>query len=162
MYCKSCGHRWVERKDVCPKCGVKQTSELEWTAPAKKKVRWQVLVLAALAGVALFAIVPRFVLQSEFEVIGPTDKVKLLQALGRSPYRRNGQRGFRIDREELFVVWDLRWNTLETKKQEEIVRAIGHAWEVVVGGPTRFEIDGLDGVVAEYRKGTTTVGAPSH
>lgn len=153
MYCKSCGYRGEETTEKCPECGVKIKSELLLTVSAPRRVRWRVLVGALLVALALFVLVPRFVFRSEFDVVGPTDKLKLLQALGKSEYRRIGQRGFRVDRDDLFVIWDLRWNTLEIEKKRQIVRAVGRAWDVVVGGAARFEIEGLDGVVAEYRGG---------
>ncbi|HLH30763.1 MAG TPA: hypothetical protein VKY31_06140 [Terriglobia bacterium] len=97
-----------------------------------------------------FYAVPRFFLQTDLETIGPTDKLRFLRAMDHSAYRRTGQRSIHVEGQTLVVVWDLRWNALPETKQQEIVRITGHAWHVVGGDNTRFEIEGDDNPVASY------------
>src|SRR4051812_45066702 len=97
MYCKQCGHRSDEKSDHCTKCGVKLTSEAQLSLPTKKKVRGHVLVIAAVAALIAFAVLPRLVLRSEMDSFGPTDKLRFLRALDRSQYKRVGQTGFRLE-----------------------------------------------------------------
>jgi hypothetical protein len=150
MYCKQCGHRSDEKTENCTKCGAKLTTEVEFATAAPKKIRWRLFVIAAAGAILAFFIVPRFFLNTDLETIGPTDKLRFLRAMDHSAYRRAGQRGIHIEGQTLTVIWDLRWNTLDEKKQQEIVRITGHAWQVVGGDKTRFEIEGEDQAVATY------------
>ncbi len=151
MYCKQCGHRTDEKQETCPKCGAKFATVVETGPPAKRKLRWQILVIAVVTSVIGFVIVPRVFFRTELETIGPTDKLRFLRAMGRSEYRRVGQREILVEGQTLVVVWDLRWNTLPETKQKEIVRLIGKAWKVVGGEDTRFRIEGQDETVASYK-----------
>jgi hypothetical protein len=150
MYCKQCGHRFDQKVENCPKCNAKLTTEAEYTAEAPKKIRLRTFLLAAVIGVAAFAIVPRFLMRSELETIGPTDKLRFLRAIKESQYRKVGQQDIRIEDQTLVVVWDLRWNSLPENKQREIVRIVGHAWNVVGGKETKFRIEGEDQNVASF------------
>ena len=158
MYCKKCGHRSAEKTETCGKCGAKLTSESEYTAAPPKKVRWQVFVAAAVAGVVLIAVFPRIFLRTELETIGPTDKLRFLRALDRSEYKRVGQVDFRLEEQTLIVMWDLRWNVLPEPKQRDIVRVVGHAWSVVGGRDTEFRVEGGEDSVALYSKGEVRLG----
>jgi hypothetical protein len=148
MYCKQCGHRSEEKTDLCPKCGAALTSTFELGPQQKRKVRWYVVVIAALIGVIGFVVVPRVFLRTELESIGPTDKLRLLRALQNSEYKKMGQRELRIEGQTLVVIWDLRWTVLPDEKQQQLVRNIGKAWRVVGGADTRFRIEGDDNDVA--------------
>ena len=158
MYCKQCGHRPQEKTDTCPKCGARLSSDLEISTEVKPKVRWRVLLTAILLGIVFFVVFPRIFLQSDLETIGPTDKLRFLRAMDRSDYRRVGQRGVRVEDQTLVVIWDLRWNTFTDSKQQEIVRTIGHAWYVVGGVDTKFQIEGEDNTVASYQKDQVYLG----
>jgi hypothetical protein len=48
-------------------------------------------MVAVVIAISTFVVVPRLFLRSEFESIGPTDKLRFLRAMARSDYRR-GQR----------------------------------------------------------------------
>ena len=159
MYCKACGHRTEEKTETCPKCGAMFSSVVELSPEAKPKWRWNVVIASAAIGVIVFVVVPRIFLRTELETIGPTDKLRFLRALGRSDYRRVGQREVRVEEQTLVVIWDLRWNTLPETKQKEIVRIVGKAWQVVGGENTRFRIEGQDDTVASYVKGGVYLGA---
>ncbi len=150
MYCKQCGHRGEEKTENCAKCGAKLTTEVAFTAAAPKKIHWRLFLITAVGAILAFFIVPRFFFSTDLETIGPTDKLRFLRAMDHSAYRRAGQRGIHIEGQTLIVVWDLRWNTLDEKKQQEIARITGHAWQVVGGDKTRFQIEGEDGAVATY------------
>ena len=67
-----------------------------------------------------------------------------------SAYRRAGQGAIHADMQTLVVTWDLRWNTLPENKQKEILRIIGHAWQVVGGKDMRLQIEGEDTAAAAY------------
>jgi hypothetical protein len=154
MYCKQCGHRSEDKTETCQKCGAKLTVETaEYTAEAPRKIRWQTFVAAAAIGIAAFTVLPRIFFRPEFETIGPTDKLRFLRALDRSEYKRAGQRDFRLEGGTLVVLWDLRWRVLPETKQRDIVRIVGHAWEVVGGEETQFRIEGEDMPVSTYAKG---------
>jgi glutathionyl-hydroquinone reductase len=150
MYCKQCGHRSDEKTENCQKCGAKLTSEAEYTTEAPRKVRLRTFLLAAGIGAVVFIVAPRFFLRSELETIGPTDKLRFLRAVKDSQYRRAGQQNIRIEDQTLVVVWDLRWNSLPENKQREIVRIVGHAWNVVGGKETNFRIEGQEETVASF------------
>jgi hypothetical protein len=157
MYCKRCGHRTDEKSEDCPKCGAKFATAVETVPSPKRKVRWQAPAAAAIIGVILFVVVPRYFFRTNAEFLEPTTKLRLLRALSHSDYRKIGQRGFRVDGQSLIINWDLRWNVLPEPKQEEIVRIVGRAWQVVGGEDTRFLIDGEDETVASYKKGEVHV-----
>jgi hypothetical protein len=106
--------------------------------------------VAVVIAISTFVVVPRFFLRSEFESIGPTDKLRFLRAMARSDYRRAGQREVHVEGQTLVVIWDLRWNVLLEPKQNEIVRIIGRAWKVVGGEDTQFRIEGDDTTVASF------------
>ncbi len=151
MYCKRCGHRTEEKSEQCPKCGEKYARAVELGPATKRKLRWHVVVIAFVIGVIGFVLVPRVFLRTELETIGLTDELRFLRAIGRSEYRHIGQREVLVKGQTLVIVWDLRWNTLQEKKQEEIVRLIGKAWKVVGGEDTRFRIEGQDETVASFK-----------
>lgn len=109
--------------------------------------------MTVLGSALILVVVNSYVLQSELQRIGPTDKVKFLRVLGRSEYRKLGQREFRIDQNTLIVVWDLRWSKLPDKKQDEAISLVGRAWSVVGGGSTEFQIEETDTKVADYVDG---------
>jgi len=153
MYCKKCGHRSDQIGETCPKCGAKVATEVAIERAPQRKIRWGVFVAASLIGVVAFVVVPRFFFRPELENIGPTDKLKFLRAMENSQYRKVGQREIRLDQQTLVVIWDLRWNTLPEKRQQEIVRMVGHAWNVVGGHDTRFRIEGEDKDAAAYVDG---------
>src|SRR5262245_42850190 len=153
MYCKDCGHRSDEVTEHCDNCGAKVKKVGTYEQAASHKIRWPVPVAAFVIGIITFAILPRFWFSSELETIGPTDKLRFLRALDHSDYRRGGQRGIRVERQTLIVIWDLRWNALPEAKQREIVRIVGHAWNVVGGQDTRFQIEGEDRSIAKYAGG---------
>jgi hypothetical protein len=157
MYCKHCGHRSDEKTDTCTKCGVKLTSDVQLSNSPKRKLRWHVLVIAAVATIVVFVVLPRFLFKAEMESFGPTDKLRFLRALDRSQYKRFGQTGFRLEGQSLIVMWDLRWQALPEAKQLEIVRIEGKAWHVVGGDDTKFRIEGDDKIVAEYKDGQATL-----
>jgi len=159
MYCKQCGHRTEEKTETCLKCGAKLTSAVELGATPKPKLRWHVVAAAAILGVLAFVVFPRFFLRTELESIGPTDKLRLLRALQHSEYRKMGQHELRLEGQTLVVIWDLRWNILPENKQQEIVRLIGRAWQVVGGEDTRFRIEGEDNDAAVYTKGQVRLGS---
>lgn len=150
MYCKKCGHRGDEKAENCVKCGAKLAEEVAITRVAPAKLRWRLCVFTLLAATIAFYAVPRFFLKTDLEMIGPTDKMKFLRAMEHSAYRRAGQQSIHVDGQTLVVVWDLRWNTLPERKQQEIVRITGTAWHVVGGENTRFQIEGEDNIVAAY------------
>jgi hypothetical protein len=151
MYCKQCGHRTDEKTEKCPKCGQKFATTVDLGPAPKRRVAWRIVVIPILIGVIAFVVVPRVFLRTELESIGPTDKLRFLRAMGRSEYRRVGQREILVEGQTLVVIWDLRWNTLPEKKQDEIVRNIGKAWKVVGGEETRFRIEGVDETVASFK-----------
>ena len=153
MYCKQCGHRSDEKTDTCSKCGAKLTSQVAMTHTPKRKIRWQVVVIAGIAAILVFAVLPKFVFRAEMDSFGPTDKLRFLRALERSQYKRVGQKEFRLEGQTLIVIWDLRWEALPEAKQMEIVRIEGRAWHVVGGENTKFRIEGDDKTVAEYMDG---------
>jgi len=159
MYCKQCGHRSEEKTETCLKCGAKLSTVVELGAAPKPKLRWHVVAAAAVAGVLAFVVFPRFFLRTELESIGPTDKLRLLRALQHSAYQKMGQHELRLEGQTLVVIWDLRWNILPQSKQEEIVRLIGRAWQVVGGEDTRFRIEGEDNDAAVYTKGQVRLGS---
>ncbi|HYR88296.1 MAG TPA: hypothetical protein VE422_29725 [Terriglobia bacterium] len=114
---------------------------------------------APIVGVIVFVLFPRAFFRTELESIGPTDKLRFLRALENSEYRRVGQREIRIEGQSLLVVWDLRWNALPDSRQQEIVRIVGRAWQIVGGEDTRFRIEGEDDNVALYTKGKVHLGS---
>jgi len=116
-------------------------------------------VAASVIGISVFVLFPRVFLRTELESIGPTDKLRFLRALENSVYRRVGQRELRFDGQTLVVVWDLRWNALPESKQQDIVRIVGRAWQIVGGEDTRFRIEGEDDNVALYTKGEVHLGS---
>ena len=150
MYCKDCGHRTNEKTDECPKCGAKFATAVELAPAPKRKLRWHVVVAAIAGGVVLFVVVPRIFLRTELETIGPTDRLRFLRAMTRSDDRRLGQREIRVEGQTLVVIWDLRWNVLPEKKQQDIVRNVGRVWKIVGGEKTEFRIEGQDDIVASY------------
>jgi hypothetical protein len=150
MYCKQCGHRTDEKTEECPKCGAKFATVVELGPPPKHKVRWQVFLAAAAIGVIVFVVVSRVFLRTELETIGPTDRLRFLRAMGRSDDRRLGQREIRVEGQTLIVIWDLRWNVLPEKKQQQIVHNVGRVWQIVGGEKTQFGIEGQDDIVASY------------
>ena len=152
MYCKSCGHRSDEKTEHCAKCGALLASgeALSVERPASKKLHWGVFAVTAIVAVIAFYAVPRFFLSTDLETIGPTDKLKFLRAMDHSAYRRAGQGTIHVEGQTLVVTWDLRWNTLPENKQKEIVRIIGHAWQVVGGKDMRLQIEGEDQAAASY------------
>src|SRR5262245_32510092 len=103
MYCKQCGHRSDEKTETCKKCGAKITSTAEITAPAPRGFRWRGPVIAVVAALGAFVVLPRFFLQQELDSIGPTDKLRFLRALENSQYKRAGQNGFRVESETLTI-----------------------------------------------------------
>ena len=153
MYCKQCGHRSDEKTDTCSKCGAKLASTVELTPSTKPRVRWHVLVIAAVAGIIGLVVIPRFLFREELENIGPTDKLRFLRALERSQYKRVGQREFRLEGQTLVIIWDLRWETLPEARQLEIVKIQGRAWHIVGGDTTKFRIEGDETAVAEFKDG---------
>src|SRR5207244_1105714 len=153
MYCKQCGHRTDAKSEDCPKCGARFATAVETVPSPKGKVRWQAPATAAIIGVILFVVVPRYFFRIDPEFIEPTTKLRFLRALSHSDYRKIGQRGFRVDGQSLIINWDLRWNVLPEPKQKEIVRIVGRAWQVVGGEDTRFLIEGEDETVASYKNG---------
>jgi hypothetical protein len=157
MYCKQCGHRSDDKTERCQKCGTKLTTEMALTAPAKRKFRWQTLVVAAAIGGIVWLVAPRVFFRTELEAIGPTDKLRFLRAIERSEYRRLGQSSIRLEGQSLVVLWDLRWNTLPERKQHDIVRIVGHAWSVVGGTETLFRIEGEDKVVGAFKEGEVRI-----
>src|SRR5947208_689544 len=150
MYCKQCGSRTEEKLEICPKCGAKFGTVVELGPPAKPKVRWRVFVVALVIAISTFVLLHRLFFRSEFESIGPTDKLRFLRAMARSDYRRIGQREVHVEGQTLVVIWDLRWNILLETKQIEIVRIIGKAWKVVGGEDTQVRIEGDDTTVASF------------
>jgi hypothetical protein len=112
-----------------------------------------VVAVAAVVSLFAFVVFPRVFLKPELESIGPTDKLRLLRALDHSAYRKVGQHEIRLEGQTLVVLWDLRWNVLPEPKQQEAIRLIGRAWQVVGGQDTRFRIDGEDNDVALYMDG---------
>ncbi len=158
MYCKQCGHRSDEKMEMCAKCGAKLlSSEVEFVKSSKPRIRWYVPAIAAAVAIAAFAVLPRYLLQSEMESFGPTDKLRFLRALDKSEYKRAGQTGFRLEGQTLVVLWDLRWKVLPGAKQLQIVRIVGKAWQVVGGEDTRFRIEGEEMTVAEYKDGQVSI-----
>ena len=153
MYCKKCGHRTDEKTEDCPKCGTKYATAVETTAAEKPKVRWHVLATAVVVGIVLFVAVPRLFFRTDADLIEPTTKLRFLRALSHSEYRKIGQRDVRVEGQMLIMDWDLRWNVLEETKQQEILRLIGHAWQVVGGQNTQFRLEGEDAPVATYPSG---------
>jgi hypothetical protein len=125
----------------------------------KEGVRKPIIAAAVLAALMAFFIVPRFFLETNLETIGPTDKLRFLRALKDSKYTRAGQREFRIEGQNLIMIWDLRWNTLPESSQKEIVRIVGRAWSVVGGAETEFRIEGEDGHVAMYKDSGVQLGS---
>ena len=154
MYCKECGHRSNEVTEDCEKCGAKLKTAGTFEKAESPKVRWRVVAAALITGVIGFGMLPRFLFRPELETIGPTDKLRFLRAMEHSDYRRVGQHGLRLEGQNLIVIWDLRWNALPETKQREIVRVVGHAWSVVGGQDTRFQIEGEDASVAKYDNGS--------
>ena len=154
MYCKECGHRSDEVTEHCDNCGAKLKSAGAYERAANPKIRWPVPVAAFAIGILAFAILPRFLFRPELEMIGPTDKLRFLRALDHSDYQRVGQRGIRVERQTLIVIWDLRWNALPEAKQRQIIRIVGHAWNVVGGQDTRFQMEGEDRSIAKYATGS--------
>ena len=152
MYCKRCGYRSDEKIDLCSKCGSKLADEgpLSLERPAAKKLHWGVFAVTAVIAVIAFFVVPRFFLTTDLETVGPTDKLKFLRAMEHSAYQRAGQGDIHVDMQTLVVTWDLRWNTLPENKQKEILRIIGHAWQVVGGKDMRLQIEGEDTAAAAY------------
>ena len=150
MYCKQCGHRDEGKADTCPQCGAKLGGALELGPASKAKVRWRLPVIAAVISLVGFVGLPRILLRTDLEPIGPTDKLRFLRAFQRSEYRRVGQREVRVEAQTLVVIWDLRWTALPESKQQEIVRIVGRAWHIVGGEDTQFRIEGQDGSVASY------------
>jgi len=159
VYCKQCGHRTEEKTDTCSKCGAKLSTAVELGTTPKRKFRWRMVVAASIIGISVFVLFPRVFLRTELESIGPTDKLRFLRALENSVYRRVGQRELRFDGQTLVVVWDLRWNALPESKQQDIVRIVGRAWQIVGGEDTRFRIEGEDDNVALYTKGEVYLGS---
>ena len=157
MYCKKCGHRSDQKSETCLKCGAKLTTEVAIERARRSKVRWKVLIATVLVAVIAFVFVPRVFFKPELETIGPTDKLRFLRLLEKSPYRRAGQVELRLEQQTLVVVWDLRWNALPEAKQQDIVRITGHAWNVVGGQNTEFRIEGETKAVAEYRDGKVSL-----
>ena len=158
MYCKQCGHRSDEKTEMCAKCGAKLlSSDVEFVQSSKPRIRWYVPAIAAALASVAFAVLPRYLLRSEMESIGPTDKLRFLRALDKSEYRRVGQTGFRLEGQTLVVLWDLRWKVLPEAKQLQIVRIVGKAWQVVGGENTRFRIEGEEMTVAEYKDGNVSI-----
>ena len=160
MYCKQCGHRTEEKTDNCSKCGAKLSTVVELGTAPKPGFRWRVVVAAAVTGIIVFVLFPRVFFRTELESIGPTDKLRFLRALQNSEYRRAGQREFRFEGQTLIMVWDLRWNALPESKQQEIVRIVGRAWQIVGGEDTWFRLEGQDDNVALYTKGKVYLGSP--
>jgi hypothetical protein len=159
MYCKQCGHRTEEKTDTCLKCGAKLSTAVELGTAPKPKFRWRVVVAASIICVIVVVLFPRVFFRTELESIGPTDKLRFLRALENSAYRRVGQRELRFEGQTLVVVWDLRWNVLPESKQQDIVRIVGRAWQIVGGEDTRFRIEGEDDNVALYTKGEVHLGS---
>jgi hypothetical protein len=162
MYCKECGHRSNEITNDCEKCGARLKTEGTFERVERPKVRWHVVVAAVIIGILGFGILPRFLFRPELETIGPTDKLRFLRALENSDYRRIGQHGLRLERQTLIVIWDLRWNALPEKKQREIIRLVGRAWDVVGGEDTQFEIEGEEGSVAKYATGSAQLNSDAN
>jgi hypothetical protein len=160
MYCKECGHRSDESTEDCEQCGARLKTEGTFER-ARKKVRWHVPITAVVIGLVAFGILPRLLFRPELETVGPTDKLRFLRALEHSDYRRVGQHGLRVEQQTLVVIWDLRWNALPETKQREIVRIVGHAWNVVGGQDTRFQIEGEDGSMARYDGGNVRLSSDS-
>jgi hypothetical protein len=160
MYCKQCGHRTDEKSEDCPKCGARFATAVATLPSAKRKVRWQPPAAAAIIGVILFVIVPRYFFRTDAELIEPTTKLRFLRALSHSDYRKMGQRDFRVEGQSLIINWDLRWSVLPEPKQREIVRVVGRAWQVVGGEDTRFLVEGEDETVASYKSGEVQLSSP--
>lgn len=127
---------------------------------SKARIRWQVPATAIIIGVILFVAIPRVFLRTDFEPIGPTNKLRFLRALEHSEYRRVGQRGFRLEDQTLIVMWDLRWSNLPGSRQQEIVRIVGKAWRAVGGENTQFRIEGEDASVASFTSGEVLLASP--
>jgi hypothetical protein len=157
MYCKRCGHRSDQKTEKCQKCGAKLATEVAIDRAPRTTIRWKVLAGATLAAVVALVVVPRVFFKPELETIGPTDKLRFLRLLEKSPYRRAGQVELRLEQQTLVVIWDLRWNALPEAKQRDIVRMTGRAWTVVGGEKTEFRITGETKAVAEYRNGEVSL-----
>ncbi|HEX4997747.1 MAG TPA: hypothetical protein VFY29_05955 [Terriglobia bacterium] len=153
MYCKGCGHRTRQQTGICPQCGASLKAALDVSGGNRRRVRWQAIVLNAIAAIILFGIVPQYLFRSEFEQIGPTDKLRFLRALRHSEYRRSGQLDFHMNGKTLVVTWDLQWETMPSSRQAEIVRIIGRAWNVVGGEKAEFQVEGTDSLAATYQDG---------
>ena len=160
MYCKQCGYRSEEKTAACLKCGAPLSATIQSGATPKPKLRRRVVLGAIIISVITLGVFPRVFFRTELESIGPTDKLRFLRAVQKSEYRRVGQQDIRLEGDTLIVLWDLRWSTLPEHKQEEIVRIVGRAWEIVGGKDTRFRIEGNDDDAALYTKGEVQLGPP--